>query len=276
MNMDLFYIIISLIFVCELVAAIALWIIDSRMDYKRKSAVVRKMESGRGMRVEGDDLYLKVSEGKIEICDELPSAPAPAPAEQALSADPDEGPLPVERIDDSAESQKIEELESLLNKYGEISENSVIIEVKPQDKQTFADKYEALAPEAKKLYDDFMSYVLAKPDCKKLEASSAVTVKYRTDKVVRAVIKRGVVVLNFMLTNTELNRFVREAGVKSIKISPVVVKLSGEDDLQLARQTADITVDNLVKEREYRKERNRELRRQRYNMEKQAAATKDE
>ena len=88
-------------------------------------------------------------------------------------------------------------------------------------------------------------------------------------------IKRGVPVLNFMLTNTELNRFVREAGVKGIKISPVVVRLENEDDLKLAKQTADITVGNLEQEREYRKQRAREQRRLKYSRVKEAAAAQD-
>ena len=66
-NMDLFYIVISCIFVFLLVAGVVLMVIDSRMDYKRKKAVAQKIESGRGMRLEGDDLILKVTDGKVEI-----------------------------------------------------------------------------------------------------------------------------------------------------------------------------------------------------------------
>ena len=277
-NMDLFYVVISLIFVCELIVAIVLWVVDSRMDYKKKSAVVRKMESGKGMRVESDDLYLKVRDGKIEICDELPE-PAPAPEPAAAAADESAPVVPIrDTLDDKlgGDAEKIEALETLLDKYGDnISENSVIIEVKPRENLTFADKYAALEEARKNLYDEFMSYALAKPGCKKIEASKAVTVKYRTDKVCRAVIKRGVPVLNFMLGNTELNRYVREAGVKGIKISPVVVRLESDDDLKLAKQTADITVGNLEQEREYRKQRAREQRRLKYSRAKEAAAAQD-
>ena len=157
--------------------------------------------------------------------------------------------------------------------------------MKPRENLTFADKYAALEEARKNLYDEFMSYALAKPGCKKIEASKAVTVKYKTDKVCRAVIKRGVPVLNFMLTNTELNRFVREAGAKGIKVCcsgrlggreiAVVVRLENEDDLKLAKQTADITVGNLEQEREYRKQRAREQRRLKYSRAKEAAAAQD-
>ena len=82
-NMDLFYIVISCIFVFLLVAGVVLMVIDSRMDYKRKKAVAQKIESGRGMRLEGDDLILKVTDGKVEILEDLPApevAAAAAPA----------------------------------------------------------------------------------------------------------------------------------------------------------------------------------------------------
>ena len=72
------------------------------------------------------------------------------------------------------------------------------------------------------------------------------------------------VVLNFLLINTDLGRFVREEGIKAIKINPVVIKLESDSDLLLAKQTADITIENIREEQQYRKERNKELRRRRY------------
>ena len=80
----------------------------------------------------------------------------------------------------------------------------------------------------------------------------------------RAVIKRGVVVLNFMLANTDLNRFVREEGIKKIKINPVIIRLDSDIDVVLAKQTADITIENLREDQDYRKQRRKEMRRQRY------------
>lgn len=78
------------------------------------------------------------------------------------------------------------------------------------------------------------------------------------------------VVLNFMLVNTDLNRFVREEGIKKIKIAPVVVRLESDIDLVLAKQTVDITLENILEEQQYRKERKRELRRQSRQQKQQA------
>ena len=259
-NMDLFYIVISCIFVFLLVAGVVLMVIDSRMDYKRKKAVAQKIESGRGMRLEGDDLILKVTDGKVEILEDLPAPEVAAAA--APAAESDRPPVvPVTETE--------EELEELVSRYGEITENSVIFE--KSKNATFADKYNALDEKTRARYDELMAYILAKPDCRKSESSTTVTVKNKTDKMLVAAIKRGIVELSFMLVNSELNRLVRAEGIKEIKIKPVVIRLEDDTDLMLAKQTADITLEHLAEEQQYRKEKKKELRRQR-NREKRAAA----
>ena len=65
-----------------------------------------------------------------------------------------------------------------------------------------------------------------------------------------------------MLPNTELDRFVRQRGIKKIKIVPVAIRLETDEDLILAKQTADLTMDHILEEQQYRKERRNELRRQ--------------
>jgi len=80
MNMDLFYVVISCIFVFLLIVGVIMMAIDSRMDYKRKRAIAQKIEDGRGMRLESDDLVLKVVDGKVEIPENAP----PRPVETAI------------------------------------------------------------------------------------------------------------------------------------------------------------------------------------------------
>jgi len=170
-----------------------------------------------------------------------------------------------------AELVSLLELEELVSRYGEITENSIIFQ--KSKNLTFADKYNALEENARARYDEFMAYILAKPDCRKSESSVGVTVKNKTDKMLSVTIKRGVVELNFMLTNSELNRLVRAEGIKDIKIKPVVIRLEDDTDLRLAKQTADITLEHLAEEQQYRKEKKKELRRKR-NQEMRAAANK--
>lgn len=263
MDMELFYIVITVIFVALLIVALVLWVIDARMDYKRKKTIAQKVQSGSGMRLESDDLLLKVKNGVVEICEDVP-APAPM-AEASASASESAPVVPMTEetaaADAAGVAAKEEQLEELVNRYGEITDNSVVFESNKNQKTTFVEKYAALDSETRNRYDEIVAYILAHPDCKKSEASNAVTFKCKTDKIMRAVIKRGTVVLNFMLVNTDLNRFVREEGIKKIKISPVIVRLESDIDLVLAKQTVDITLENIHEEQQYRKERKRELRR---------------
>ncbi len=264
MDMELFYIVITIIFVALLIAALVLWIIDARMDYKRKKIIAQKIQSGSGMRLESDDLLLKVKNGVVEICEDVP-APAAPPAESSAPAGESAPVVPMTEetaaADAASVSAKEEQLEELVNRYGEITDNSVVFESNKNQKTTFVEKYAALDAQSRNRYDEIVAYILAHPDCRKSEASNAVTFKCKTDKIMRAVIKRGTVVLNFMLSNTDLNRFVREEGIKKIKIAPVVVRLESDIDLVLAKQTVDITLENIHEEQQYRKERKRELRR---------------
>lgn len=278
-GMELFYLIISCVFIVLLAAAIVMWVIDGQMEAKRRAAISDRIKSGKGLRLENDDLILKVQDGKIIICDSMPQVAEAktAVAEEGTSVlQPMKDEMAAAAGDDAYKSEKLDELQELVDRYGELTDKSIVFESNKQEKVTSIDKYAALSSEARMRYDSIVAYILANPDCKKVEASNAVTFKCKTDKIVRVMIKRGVVILNFLLANTDLNRFVREEGIKTIKINPVVIKLETDSDLVLAKQTADITIENIREEQQYRKERNRELRRQRYRQKEDQTAEEEE
>lgn len=278
-GMELFYLIISCVFIVLLAAAIVMWVIDGQMEAKRRAAISDRIKSGKGLRLENDDLILKVQDGKIIICDSMPQvaeAKAAVAEEDTSVLQPMKDEMAAAAGDDAYKSEKLDELQELVDRYGELTDKSIVFESNKQEKVTFIDKYAALSSEARMRYDSIVAYILANPDCKKVEASNAVTFKCKTDKIVRVMIKRGVVILNFLLANTDLNRFVREEGIKTIKINPVVIKLETDSDLVLAKQTADITIENIREEQQYRKERNRELRRQRYRQKEDQTAEGEE
>lgn len=278
-GMELFYLIISCVFIVLLAAAIVMWVIDGQMEAKRRAAISDRIKSGKGLRLENDDLILKVQDGKIIICDSMPQvaeAKAAVAEEDTSVLQPMKDEMAAAAGDDAYKSEKLDELQELVDRYGELTDKSIVFESNKQEKVTFIDKYAALSSEARMRYDSIVAYILANPDCKKVEASNAVTFKCKTDKIVRVMIKRGVVILNFLLANTDLNRFVREEGIKTIKINPVVIKLETDSDLVLAKQTADITIENIREEQQYRKERNRELHRQRYRQKEDQTAEEEE
>ena len=259
MDMGKFYVAISCVYLALLLVAIVLWAIESRFEAKNKKSAAAAAEA-KGLRLTGDDVILKVNSGKVEVLGDLPAAkeivrevevikevPVHTAAAEEEVVEPD-----VEPLEDDGEDTA---------RYAELGENSIVFERGEPEKQTFAEKFAALSEEDQARFNDVEAYILQDSLCRKIEAPSAVTYKYKTGKIARVVIKRGVAVFNFMLANTELNRFVREEGIKNIKIAPVAIRLEDDGDAALIKQTVDIALANIKEDAEYRKEKKKERRR---------------
>lgn len=130
------------------------------------------------------------------------------------------------------------------------------------EKLTFEERYQRLPASNKKLLDAFVSYVEGKEDCEKRVQTSALLCRYKKSQIAKVVIRRDCAVLSFPIANPELGRLVREEKLKSVKMQPAQIKLATKDDLELAKQTADITLEYLQSEEEYKLEKRREARRE--------------
>lgn len=144
-----------------------------------------------------------------------------------------------------------------------VTGNSVVFERAAVAKQTWAEKYEALEEEKREMLDEVLNHVVGVDGVRRLDLTANVRVKYKTHELFKADIKRGIPVLNFMISNTSLMRYVKESGTKKIKITPVIVKLNDNSDLQLALRTADMALEQAKGEEEFKKEKRREQRRER-------------
>lgn len=130
------------------------------------------------------------------------------------------------------------------------------------EKLTYEEKYEKLDETDRRLIDEFAAFVSALPDCSRSLQTSALAFKYKKGHIAKAVIRRDTVVLHFSIANPELDRLVREEKLKEVKVKPVEIRLGSEEDLALAKQTAEITVKYLREEENYRLEKRREARRE--------------
>lgn len=127
-------------------------------------------------------------------------------------------------------------------------------------KLTFAEKYENLNGEEKRLIDEFTAYVTGRADCSAGVQANALAYKYKKSLIAKAAIRRGIVVLHFFIVNNQLNSKVRGGNVK---IKPLEVRLIGEEDLALAKRAVELAVQTLLGEENARRERRREARRNR-------------
>lgn len=143
------------------------------------------------------------------------------------------------------------------------------------ERLTYGEKYEKLDETDKKLIDEFSAFVSGLADCSSTVQTSALAFKYKKGQIAKAVIRRDTVVLNFAIANPELGRMVRDGKIKDVKVKPVEIRLTGEEDLELAKQTAEITVKFLREEEEYRNEKRKEARREAMRRKREAAAQKN-
>lgn len=141
-----------------------------------------------------------------------------------------------------------------------IIQNGILIQ--RSEKLTFQQKYKQLSEDNRKLLDDFTAYITGKADCDKLVQTNAMSFRYRKGLIAKSVIRRGIPILYFYIKNPELGRMVREEKLKSVKVQPVEVRLTGDEKLAFAKQTADITVGYLKSEEDYKLEKRKEARRE--------------
>ena len=245
--MDTFYIVMIVILIVLFVAAVVLWGVEERANSQNRKSRQEKIVQRTVVINQEEDVYLRVSGGVLEVIES--PAPQPEPAPVAAPA-PEPEPEPV--VEEVAVAEAAPGIE--------LNEDSVVFQA--SQRLSFIEKYAQLTPEDRARFDELAAYVLAKPGCKRLESNDAITFKCKSDKVMRATIRRDTVTVSFMLANTELDRFLRQEGIKKVKIAPVAIRLESDDDLKLAKQTADLTMEHILEEQQYRKERRNELRRQ--------------
>ena len=245
--MDTFCIVMIVIVIMLIVAAVVLWGVEERANSQNRKSRQEKIVQRTVVINQEEDVYLRVSDGVLEVIES--PAPQPEPAPVAAPA-PEPEPEPV--VEEVAVAEAAPGIE--------LNEDSVVFQA--SQRLSFIEKYAQLTPEDRARFDELAAYVLAKPGCKRLESNDAITFKCKSDKVMRATIRRDTVTVSFMLANTELDRFLRQEGIKKVKIAPVAIRLESDDDLKLAKQTADLTMEHILEEQQYRKERRNELRRQ--------------
>lgn len=189
-------------------------------------------------------LLVQQNEGKVRIAYLTEEAAEEAAVAAAPAAEPS-SPAPDEESDSASE----EELQ-----------DGVLIP--KAERLTYEERYARLPEENRKLLDEFVAYIEGKEDCETCIRTSALLCRYKKSQVAKVSIRRDFAILSFPIANPELGRLVREEKIKSVKMQPATVKLADENDLALAKQTADIALDYLKGEEEYKLEKRKEARRE--------------
>lgn len=129
-------------------------------------------------------------------------------------------------------------------------------------KQTHSEKYKALSGEQRGWYDEIAAYAASRDAViKSVVTNGYEEYRYYGKRVVRFVIKRGVIICEYIISNTDFSRYV-SANKVSVKQSAATLKIVEAKDVSAAKDSVDIAVKFLVEERQEAKRLERERRRE--------------
>ena len=199
--------------------------------------------------------------------------PAPAPAVEAPVAEPvaalaAEEPAPVIVAEEpvaeepAAEEPVAEEAaaeEPAAEEAAEEDENAVVF--RASNDETLEDRYLALSSEEKGYYDTILFHAVGKEGSKRNRNTKYEDVKIGNTRLVRLRIKRGVIICEFTLYNTDFKNYINENKL-SVKQAPTILKVTDEAAVQAAVDSIDMVVTHIAEEKEYKKQLAREKRKQ--------------
>lgn len=133
---------------------------------------------------------------------------------------------------------------------------------------TLEEKYLALDAKSRSYYDEIVKYAAAQEDSKRFKNTRYEEYKTGKTRLVRLLVKRGVVVCEFILPNADFKNYVNENKV-NVKVAGTTMKILDDTTLQAAKDSIDIVVKALEEEREYKRQLVLERRRQRRRAQKE-------
>lgn len=131
-------------------------------------------------------------------------------------------------------------------------------------KQTIAEKYEALSAKDKRRYDEIVNYAKNVEGARAYKNDRYEEYKVGKNRLVRMLIKRGVIHCEFILQNSDFKNFVNENKI-SVKQAATILKIEDENSVSVAKSSIDIAINAINEEKEYKKQLAREKRRAKNN-----------
>lgn len=125
--------------------------------------------------------------------------------------------------------------------------------------QTLEEKYLALSSEARGWYDEIIKHASMVEGSKRYKNLRYEEYKVGKNRLVRMLIKRGVINCEFILHNSDFKNYVSENKI-SVKQSATTMLIENEATVEAAKNSIDIVVAFIAEEREYKKQQARERR----------------
>ncbi len=125
--------------------------------------------------------------------------------------------------------------------------------------QTLDEKYLALSAEQRGWYDAIIKYASAVEGSKRVKNARYEEYKVGKNRIVRLLIKRGVINCEFMLHNSDFKNYVNENKI-AVKQSATTMLVETAATVAAVKNSIDIVVAVIAEEKEYKKQLARERR----------------
>ncbi len=125
--------------------------------------------------------------------------------------------------------------------------------------KTLEEKYLELPAEARGWYDEIIRHASIIEGSKRFKNTRYEEYKLGNNRLVRMLIKRGIVHCEFILHNTDFKNYVNENKI-SIKQSATTMRIDSRETVDAAKNSIDIVVAAIAEEKEYKKQLARERR----------------
>lgn len=126
-------------------------------------------------------------------------------------------------------------------------------------KETLSQKYDALSDELKDYYGQIVATASAVEGNRCFKNDRYEEYKVGKNRIVRLLIKRGVIVCEFVIANNDLRNYMSDNKLK-LKQAPTTLKVFDEATLAAAKATMEIAVRAIEDEKAYKKEQARAKR----------------
>lgn len=169
-------------------------------------------------------------------------------ATEAVVAEEVEESTPVETAEEVTEADEATE--------AELNGDSVTFSAA---KETLSQKYDALSDELKDYYGQIVATASAVEGNRCFKNDRYEEYKVGKNRIVRLLIKRGVIVCEFVIANNDLRNYMSDNKLK-LKQAPTTLKVFDEATLAAAKATMEIAVKAIEDEKAYKKEQARAKR----------------
>ena len=106
---------------------------------------------------------------------------------------------------------------------------------------TLEEKYAALGERERVFFDEIASYAAAVPNSRKFRSSSYEEYKLGRDRLVRLLIRRGVVTAEFIIVSPELKSYFESRNINLMQ-APIRIKIADETAVAAAKAGIDIAL----------------------------------